>query len=146
MIGPSWKLVFVDGRQVVADGVVHFDINDDIEMLRKAQTEAVAAAAQRDWASRGLGARSVLGCFPYARETGWGLGAEPASGTVEDNRAATNRHVAPRTVQDFLWACGQHVSKSRHLQPVREQAYHSSCRPCQRVCPEVSERRDGLGN
>jgi len=49
------KDVFVDGRQVVADGVVlNFDITDDIEMLRKAQTEAVAAAPQRDWAGRGL--------------------------------------------------------------------------------------------
>jgi cytosine/adenosine deaminase-related metal-dependent hydrolase len=49
------KDVYVDGRQVVRDGtVLHFDIGEDIEMLRKAQTEAVAAAPQRDWAGRGL--------------------------------------------------------------------------------------------
>jgi 5-methylthioadenosine/S-adenosylhomocysteine deaminase len=34
--------------------VLDFDIADDIEMLRQAQTEAVAAAPQRDWAGRGL--------------------------------------------------------------------------------------------
>jgi cytosine/adenosine deaminase-related metal-dependent hydrolase len=49
------KDVYVDGRQVVRDGtVLHFDIAEDIEMLRRAQTEAVAAAPQRDWAGRGL--------------------------------------------------------------------------------------------
>ena len=49
------KDVYVDGRQVVRDGeMVDFDIADDIEMLRRAQAEAIAAAPHRDWAGRGL--------------------------------------------------------------------------------------------
>ena len=49
------KDVYVDGRQVVRDGeVLDFDIGEDLEMLRRGQAEAVAAAPQRDWAGRGL--------------------------------------------------------------------------------------------
>ncbi|MBB4042162.1 cytosine/adenosine deaminase-related metal-dependent hydrolase [Microvirga flocculans] len=49
------KDVYVDGRQVVRNGeVLDFDITDDVEMLRKAQAEAIAAAPQRDWAGRSL--------------------------------------------------------------------------------------------
>ena len=39
------KDVYVDGRQVVRDGeILDFDIAEDIEMLRRAQAEAIAAA------------------------------------------------------------------------------------------------------
>ena len=49
------KDVYVDGRQVVRDGeVLDFDISEDIEMLRRGQAEAIAAAPQRDWAGRTL--------------------------------------------------------------------------------------------
>ena len=49
------KDVYVDGRQVVRNGeVLNFDIDEDLEMLRRGQAEAVAAAPQRDWAGRGL--------------------------------------------------------------------------------------------
>jgi cytosine/adenosine deaminase-related metal-dependent hydrolase len=49
------KDVYVDGRQVVRDGeVLDFDIGEDLEMLRRGQAEAIAAAPQRDWAGRSL--------------------------------------------------------------------------------------------
>jgi 5-methylthioadenosine/S-adenosylhomocysteine deaminase len=47
--------VYVDGRQVVKEGeVVEFDIAEDIELLRRAQSEAIAAAPSHDWAGRRL--------------------------------------------------------------------------------------------
>ena len=47
--------VYVDGRQLVKDGrVVAFDIEEDIEALRRAQSEAIAAAPSRDWAGRSI--------------------------------------------------------------------------------------------
>jgi cytosine/adenosine deaminase-related metal-dependent hydrolase len=47
--------VYVDGRRVVKDGeIVDFDIEDDVEALRRAQAEAIAAAPGRDWAGRRL--------------------------------------------------------------------------------------------
>jgi 5-methylthioadenosine/S-adenosylhomocysteine deaminase len=47
------KDVYVDGRQVVKDGVIlTFDIQDDLELLCKGQAEAVATAHERDWAGR----------------------------------------------------------------------------------------------
>jgi cytosine/adenosine deaminase-related metal-dependent hydrolase len=49
------KDVYVDGRQVVRNGeVLDFDIREDLEMLRRGQAEAIAAAPQRDWAGRSL--------------------------------------------------------------------------------------------
>ncbi len=47
--------VYVDGRQVVKAGeIVDFDIADDIELLRRAQGEAIADAPRNDWAGRRL--------------------------------------------------------------------------------------------
>lgn len=47
--------VYVDGRQVVKAGeIVDFDIAEDIELLRRAQGEAIAAAPGNDWAGRRL--------------------------------------------------------------------------------------------
>lgn len=47
--------VYVDGNRVVENGnVVNFDITEDIEALRSAQAEAIAAAPQRDWAGRSM--------------------------------------------------------------------------------------------
>jgi hypothetical protein len=34
--------------------VLDFDIGEDLEMLRRGQAEAIAAAPQRDWAGRSL--------------------------------------------------------------------------------------------
>ena len=62
------KDVYVDGRQVVKDGqVMHFDIHDDIEMLRKGQKEVIAKASQRDWAGRELDQLSPR-VFPMAKD------------------------------------------------------------------------------
>jgi cytosine/adenosine deaminase-related metal-dependent hydrolase len=45
--------VYVDGLRVVENGnVLNFDIGNDIEALRAAQSEAVAAASTRDWKGR----------------------------------------------------------------------------------------------
>ncbi|MGO4816095.1 hypothetical protein AB4156_42055, partial [Cupriavidus sp. 2MCAB6] len=45
--------VYVDGRQVVANGqVLHFDIGNDIEMLRQGQRDVIKTASERDWAGR----------------------------------------------------------------------------------------------
>ncbi|MCA0401913.1 MAG: amidohydrolase family protein [Proteobacteria bacterium] len=45
--------VYVDGRQVVRDGkVLDFDISEDIELLRRAQKEAIDNAPNVDWAGR----------------------------------------------------------------------------------------------
>ncbi len=45
--------VYVDGVQVVGNGrLLHFDIEEDIEMLRRAQREVIAEAPRRDWAGR----------------------------------------------------------------------------------------------
>ena len=47
--------VYVDGRQVVRDGaVLDFEIGEDIEMLRRAQGEAITGAPGNDWAGRRL--------------------------------------------------------------------------------------------
>ncbi len=47
--------VYVDGRQVVKSGeIVDFDITEDIELLRRAQAEAIAEAPRNDWAGRRL--------------------------------------------------------------------------------------------
>lgn len=47
--------VYVDGAQVVRNGqVLTFNIDDDVEMLRKAQREAIASAPERDWNGRSL--------------------------------------------------------------------------------------------
>ena len=47
--------VYVDGRRVVKAGeIVDFDIADDIELLRRAQGEAIADAPRNDWAGRRL--------------------------------------------------------------------------------------------
>ena len=45
--------VYVDGRQVVDHGkIIHFDVEEDIEMLRRGQQAVIATASQRDWAGR----------------------------------------------------------------------------------------------
>jgi len=60
------KDVYVDGRQVVGNGeVLHFDISEDIEMLRKGQAEVIAKAPSRDWAGRRLDQLSPR-AFPLA--------------------------------------------------------------------------------
>ncbi len=47
--------VYVDGRQVVGGGeIMHFNTDEDIEMLRRGQAEVIATANQRDWAGRDL--------------------------------------------------------------------------------------------
>ncbi len=47
--------VYVDGVRLVADGkLVAFDIEEDIEMLRRAQREVIANAPARDWACRSI--------------------------------------------------------------------------------------------
>lgn len=47
--------VYVDGRQVVKDGeVLDFDVSEDIQLLRRAQGEAIKGAPGHDWAGRRL--------------------------------------------------------------------------------------------
>ncbi|MGR3662928.1 MAG: amidohydrolase family protein [Paracoccaceae bacterium] len=47
--------VYVDGQQVVEHGeIMHFNIDEDIEMLRRGQAEVIATASQRDWDGREL--------------------------------------------------------------------------------------------
>jgi cytosine/adenosine deaminase-related metal-dependent hydrolase len=51
--------VFVDGRQVVRGGeLVHFRVEEHVEMLRRGQQEVIARAPERDWAGRTLDAMS----------------------------------------------------------------------------------------
>ncbi|CAN7634345.1 amidohydrolase family protein [Brucella pseudogrignonensis] len=51
--------VYVNGVKLVGEGkLLAFDIDEDIEMLRKAQREVIAKAPERDWAGRDLNALS----------------------------------------------------------------------------------------
>ncbi|WP_411906972.1 amidohydrolase family protein [Rhizobium mayense] len=51
--------VYVDGVKLVADGqLAAFEIDKDIEMLRRAQREVIANAPTRDWAGRSIEAMS----------------------------------------------------------------------------------------